>query len=436
MSPQLSALFASRQPSDIRLAQMEFAQRRDQVIAVNTAIGNVSLPMHPAMMARLHHLGEASSPFAGGVVRYSPTVGEAEAISAFLKVIASCGAPTKGLHCQVTDGASAAMELAILGVGGQPGQSDRPLMLIDPAYTNYQALANRLGRATVSVTRTLTAAGQFTLPDLAEMEAVIKKTKPGALVVIPADNPTGHFYDQATLNQLAKLCVKYDLWLISDEAYRQLAYPDQAMSSVWLITENEVPGITGRRISLESVSKVWNACGLRVGALVTDNLDFHQKSVAEYTANLCANSVGQYVWGAIAKLSEAELSAWYEAQRQYYQPLIAETTAALKKLQPKLIVSRPDAALYTVVDVRQLVLAEFEMLDFVLFCARQGKVKIAGQDYTLLVSPMAGFYMLASGQPNPGRTQLRIAYVESPEKMKLVPRLLVELLGEFLTNLA
>jgi aspartate aminotransferase len=110
-------------------------------------------------------------------------------------------------------------------------------------------------------------------------------------VVIPYDNPTGHFYDQDSMIALAQLCVKHDLRMISDEAYRELFYIDKPATSIRGITDKEVPGIEGRRISIETASKVWNACGLRVGALVTDNKEFHEKSVAEYTANLCTNVI-------------------------------------------------------------------------------------------------------------------------------------------------
>jgi aspartate aminotransferase len=158
------------------------------------------------------------------------------------------------------------------------------------------ALANRVGRKTVAVRRKLLPDGKFTLPDVAEIEKIIEEKKPGALVVIPYDNPTGHFYDRESMIALAQLCVKYDLWMISDEAYRELFYVDAQPSSIWGITDKEVPGIEGRRISIETASKVRNACGLRVGALVTDNKEFHEKSIAEYTANLCTNVIGQWIF--------------------------------------------------------------------------------------------------------------------------------------------
>ena len=430
MNPILSEHFQHREPSDIRLAQIEFMKRGEPVEAVNVAIGNVSLPMHPAMIRRMAALAAADSPFRDGVVKYTPTVGLEETQAAFLNVIASSGFPTQGLHAQITDGGSQAMELILLGVCGAAGSGKRPLLVIDPTYTNYEAMARRTGRATVSMTRTLGADGRFTLPRAEEIERLIRRHKPGALLVIPYDNPTGQMYSGEQFRELAALCVRHNLWLASDEAYRELFYAEGRAVSVWGLTDKEVPGIEGRRIGLESSSKVWNACGLRIGALVTDNEEFHRRAVAENTANLCANAIGQYIFGALARESQADLAAWYERQREYYRGLLARITGELSRQVPGLIVSTPDASIYSVLDVREVAKPGFDAQDFVMYCAQRGAVELEGRRYTLLVAPMAGFYRDAEG-PNPGRTQMRIAYVEPPEAMQKVPLLFRELLARF-----
>lgn len=429
--PPLSAHYQDRLPSAIRIAQIEFLKRTDQVVGVNTAIGNVTLPMHPSMVKRMFSLNGPDSPFKQGVVKYSTTAGEKEANHAFLHLIASSGFPTKGLHSQVTDGGSHAMELVILGVCGPAGSPDRPLLLIDPTYSNYTSFAIRTGRSTIAVTRRLEENGKFTLPKLSEIEKVIEESDPSALLVIPYDNPTGQFFPQQTINDLAKLCVKHNLWMISDEAYREMFYTEGQTSSVWGITEQEVPGITGRRISIESASKAWNACGLRTGAIITDNAEFHQQAVAENTANLCANVIGQYVFGALLHESKEQLHQWFNQQRTYYREMALTVTSGLKKELPKLIVSEPDAALYTVVDMRNLCGKDFDASEFALYCAQKGSVLLNGVKTTLLAAPMDGFYSPRPGEPNPGKTQMRIAYVEPPEVMAEVPKLLTQLLDDY-----
>lgn len=431
--PILSAHFESRTPSDVRLAQMKYEERKVKPQAViNVGIGNVSLPTNPAMQKRMFALDAPESPFAKGVIRYTSTVGLQETQDAFKNILSCEGFDTSKLFVQVTDGGSTGMELLLIGVCGAPGTGDKPLMMIDPAYTNYISFAERIGRKTITVKRHLNEDGKFSLPELDKIEETIKENNPGALLVIPYDNPTGQLYDYETLKGLARLCVKYNMWMISDEAYRELYYVEGSeLVSIWGITDAEVPGIEGRRISVETASKVWNACGLRIGALITDSAEFNNRSVAEYTANLCANAIGQYIFGALAHESKEQIADWCKGLREYYKDLIFNVYNGLKEQEPGLIVSSPDASIYSVIDVRNVVKPGFDAIDFVLYCAGEGSVMIDGVETTLLVAPLKGFYDIKAGEFNPGSTQFRISFVESPENMAKVPELFVKLLRQF-----
>jgi len=308
------------------------------------------------------------------------------------------------------------MELVLAGTVTK----ERPLMLLNPAYPNYGSFAERLGLPIVSLSRKLQSGGEYTFPVMAEIESLIKEQRPGAMVIIPFDNPTGQLIRWNDFLELAKLCVKYDMWLVSDEAYRELYYqPIETLPSVWKLGETEVPGISGRRISLETASKVWNACGLRIGAIVTDNQRFNEQCVAEQTANLCVNTIGQYIFGAINNESIKNLQEWFGIQRNYYLEIIKVLKSEFEKSLPDVIVSKPQAAIYSVVDLSPVVGPDFNVTDFVLYCAQKGEVEIEGQRMTLLVAPMSG-------------TQFRIAYVLPPEEMKLVPKLIKELLKKYL----
>lgn len=431
--PILSAHFESRKPSDVRLAQMKYEERKVKPEAViNVGIGNVSLPTNPAMQKRMFALDAPESPFAKGVIRYSTTAGTEECQNAFKNILKCEGFDTSKLHVQVTDGGSSGMELLLIGLCGPAGTDERPLMMIDPAYTNYISFAERLGRKTVTVKRNLGEDGKFNLPELDKIEEAIKEHNPGALLVIPYDNPTGQLFDYDTLKELGKLCVKYNMFMVSDEAYRELYYKeDTKLVSIWGLTDADVPGIEGRRISIETASKVWNACGLRIGAVITDNPEFNNRSVAEYTANLCANVIGQYIFGALAHESKEQIAGWCTKMKEYYREQILMVYNGLKKLEPGLIVSSPDASIYSVIDVRNVVKPGFDAIDFVLYCAQEGSVNIDGVETTLLVAPMKGFYNVKEGENNPGSTQFRISFVESPEDMAKIPELFVELLKQF-----
>ncbi len=426
MAPSLSSHFKKRIPSAIRQAQIIFAQRPDkkEVQVVNLAIGNVSLPMHPAMQKRMNELGKNS--FKDGVVKYTASVGTDEARKAFLNIIASEGVETSHLYCMITDGGSQAMEIMMLGVCGPLSQ--KPLMLLDPAYTNYLEFGKRLSIPIVTTNREILEDGSFDSLNLNEIELIIQKENPSAMLVIPADNPTGQYLHQDQLNDLAKICVKHNIWMVSDEAYRQLYYGDGGSSSIWRITDDDVPGIMGSRISIESSSKVWNACGLRIGGIVTDNQDYHKQAVSEYTANLCANVIGQEIFGALAQESHYDLEKWYQTQRDYYCELMLPLRENLLNLIPGLIVTSPEAAIYFIIDFKNICNDSFNANDFVQFCALKGKVNIEGKDYTLLLAPMAGFY----SDPEKGKTQMRVAMVEPMYLIEKMPQLLSELYNSYL----
>jgi aspartate aminotransferase len=323
------------------------------------------------------------------------------------------------------------MELVTIWTCGQAGKDEIPLLLIDAAYTNYVSLADRVGRKTTSVRRILQDNWQFTLPDISKIEKIIETKKPWAIVVIPYDNPTGQYYNLDAMKVIAELCVKYDMRMISDEAYRELYYTDDKVSSIRWITNKEVPGIEWKRISIETASKVRNACGLRIWALITDNLEFHTQSVAENTAGLCSNSIWQYIFGSLAHESHIDLQAWYKKQRNYYFSMMNDLTQKFKDKLPWIIVSSPDASIYSVIDVKKIAKPWFNAMEFVLYCAQKWSIKINWEQYTLLVSPMTGFYKTGQWEVNPGTTQMRIAYVDTPQKMTLVPELFKKLFQKF-----
>ena len=426
MSVELSSHYRSRQPSVIREAQIIFSRRKDKdlIKVVNMAIGNIHLPMHPVLQKRMKELGDTR--FSDGVVKYTPSEGTKDAKGAFLNIISSDGSDISDLNCIVTDGGSQAMELMMLGVCGPSAK--KPLVLLDPAYTNYLEFGKRLSIPIISLDRTMRDDGTFEDMDFDSLELLIKKNNPAGLLVIPFDNPTGQFLSQEQLIKIAKLCVHHGLWLISDEAYRPLFYGDGNSSSVWKITEDMVSGIKGIRISIESASKVWNACGLRIGSLVTDNHDFHTKSVSEYTANLCANALGQEIFGGLAYESHENLNKWFDLQKKYYKKTMNLLRTNFLKEIPGLIVTKPEAAIYFIIDFRNICDSSFDAVSFIHYCASEGKVDIEGDLFTLLLAPMGGFYK----NKKSGKTQLRVAIVETEDLMNKAPKVLSQLYSSYL----
>ena len=430
MLPSLSEHFKNRQPSAIRKAQILFQSRADkhEVEVVNLAIGNISLPMHPKMLNRLNRLGQPNSPFSNGVVRYSSSEGTEECKKAIINSIAA-EIPNKNIYdldCVITDGGSQAMELMFLGVSGTT--SNIPLLVIDPLYTNYVEFANRLSTPISSVLRSRNKAGSYNKLNLSEIRNKIDKENPNGILIIPADNPTGYQMSQDTIIEIAKMCVEKNIWLISDEAYRNIYYTNNGPTSIWDISNKTIPGIKGRRISIESVSKVWNACGLRIGALVTDSQVMFDKVRSEYTANLCANVIGQYIFGSIANLSPQEITDWYKMQRKHYSEIITDLVNGLEKELPGLIISKPKASIYIVLDFSRITPDDFNISRFIEYTAKYGISSFNNKNYTLLLSPMNGFFSTKMSH----NKLARIALVEPKDKMKAVPSLLSSLLNDYI----
>ena len=426
MKPKISNHFKNRNPSAIREAQIIFSNRVDknEVDIINLAIGNISLPMHPSMIQKMKELGSTS--FSDGIIKYTPTIGTDNARNAFLNILSSLDIETHNIHCNITDGGSAAMELMLLGVCGP--SSHRPIMLLDPAYTNYVDFTKRLSIPIITNERKLKKNGSFEKLDLRKIKELINTEKPAGLVVIPYDNPSGQYIERKILIELSKICVESNIWIISDEAYRTLYYGDNSnVSSIWNISESEVKGITGRRISIESSSKVWNACGLRIGALMTDNSKFHEKSTSEYTANLSANALGQEIFGVLKDETKENLVLWYTSQQSYYKKIMYKLRRDLENKIPGLIISKPQAAIYFIIDFKNIVDEKFDSVLFTKYCAEKGRVKIKQCFYSILLAPMKSFYQ----NTKLGRTQMRLAVVEPPEKMNLTAEVLKSLFFEY-----
>jgi len=430
MSPSISKHYQQREPSVIRKAQILFNSRKDKknIEVINLAIGNITLPMHPIMIERMNALGQENSPFHNGVVKYTSSVGTQECQSAFIHSIDAelTNNISNKVKCVITDGGSQAMELMLLGVCGP--SSEKPILFIDPTYTNYIEFAKRLSIPITIYSRKLQNDGSYSDINIIDISNIIDRDNPCGIVLIPGDNPTGQQISQELIIEIARVCVEKDIWIISDEAYRSLYYTEAGQSSIWALDDDIVPGINGRRISIESASKMWNACGLRIGALATDNHILHNKVISEYTANLCANVIGQYIFGSISTLSKNEIRNWYQDQRTYYYSMMKELREKLLINIPSIIVSKPESALYLVIDFKNIVDDEFNIIHFIEYCATKGKCMVDKNNYTMLLAPMTGFYFNSDS----GKTQARIAIVKSKPLIKKVPQILSKLIKDYL----
>jgi len=427
---EMPIFFKEEQASAIRRASMAIRQRLLEGEALKVAdgsIGNLERSMHPAVLHRF--LNPAmNKEFAKGIVKYSSSIGEEETNRAFLNIIASSGFSTEGLYSQITSGGSQAMVLSLLGTCGYFSDgSDRPLLMFGPVYTNYPSFLRRMGLPGVAMNRTLDANGKFNFPSYQAIEDKVIQSNASSMLLISYDNPTGQLYTREQMIELCKICVRHGLWIISDEAYRELYYVGEKPISIWDITEEDVPGITGRRISIESASKVWKICGFRIGALVTDNPEFHRQAVAVSTAELCPPTNNQWYFGALAEESHDALNAYYEEERAYYRSMLFPFAENLKKAVPELIVSQPESSIYLTIDGKNLPGGKFDMSDFIMFSAEHGNIN----NWTIALSMLDDFYPNVAREENPGVPQARVAFVKEPEVMAMIPETLPELLNQY-----
>lgn len=437
MKPKISEFFENIEPSCIRKAGILFSKRQSKNInenikAINVAIGNVSLPTHPAMLKRF--LSPKDEDLTKGVWRYTQTEGLEEVNLAFKNIIQSFLKPEckPNLYTLVDTGGSHIMRLVMLGACGKPLSDDKPLLVLDPVYTNYVSIGEEIGRSVISIGRNLMPDGLFSEIDINYLESFIQKHKLGGMLIIPYDNPSGILTTQKQINEYAKICMKYNMFLISDEAYRGLYYTDdiEYAPSIWNISEQDVKGIetAGIRISIETLSKVFNACGLRMGALVTDNKSFFEQARAANTTYLCPSVIDQYIAGALAHESASDLQKWVKSLREYYKKILKNLYSSFKKLESNIIITQPQASIYSIIDVRNIVKPGFDMDDFVMYCATEGFVELDNERLTLLVAPVRGFYKNQNAYAN---TQARIACVVSEKEMELVPYLFIELIKKY-----
>ena len=378
-APQLSAHFAGRKPSVIRLAQIEFAKRRDDTEALNVAIGNVSLPMHPAMQRAPAHPRRRAQPLRRRRGRATaPPSAWRRPTAAFLNIIASSGFATDGLHSQVTDGGSQAMELVIVGCCG-PAGSDRAAAAADRrGLHQLQGLRRAPGpphRVDHPQRWATTAASPC--PSLAEIEAIIVRHRPGAMVVIPYDNPTGQLYDRATLRGPGPAL----------RGARPVAGQRRGLPRAVLRGRRrgqhlgpERPEVPGHRRpphqhrdapqGLERLRPAHRRAGHRQRGVPRPGRG------REHGQPLLQRDRPVHLRRPGPARATPTCRPGTRRQRDYYRAMLRDFTAPhCASCCRGSIVSSPDARIYSVVDVRNIAPADFDALEFVLLLRARGQVR-------------------------------------------------------------
>lgn len=287
----------------------------------------------------------------------------------------------------ITTGGSEAVLFAFLACLN-PGDE---IIVPEPAYANYMAFAVSTGAIIKTVSSTIDEG--FALPKIEEFEKLINERTKGIMICNP-NNPTGYLYSRAEMNQIKHLVQKYNLYLFSDEVYREFIYTGSPY-----ISACHLVGIEDNVVLIDSVSKRYSECGIRIGALITKNKELRNVIMKFCQARLSPPLLGQIV-------AEASVDVDIEYQREVYDEYLDRRNFLVDTLNriPGVYSPIPMGAFYTLVK-----LPVKDADDFCAWCLSDFEYE--GQ--TIFMAPASGFYT----DPNLGKDQVRMAYVLNKEDL-------------------
>ena len=266
------------------------------------------------------------------------------------------------------------------------------IIIPEPAYANYMAFAISAG-AKIKTIATSIEEG-FALPKVEQFEKLINE-RTRAIMICNPNNPTGYLYTRREMNQIRDLVKKYDLYLFSDEVYREYIYTGSPY-----ISAMHLQGIENNTILIDSVSKRYSECGIRIGALITKNEEIRKAVMKFCQARLSPPLIGQIV-------AEASLDAPQSYYRDVYDEYVERRKCLIDGLNriPGVYSPIPMGAFYTV--------AKLPVDDSDKFC-RWCLEEFSYEGETVMMAPASGFYTT----PGAGRNQVRIAYVLKREDLQ------------------
>ncbi len=305
-------------------------------------------------------------------------------------------------NIQVTTGGSEAISMALFAVCA-PGEE---VITFEPYYANYNSYSKING---VKIVPVLTKGETgFHLPDRKVIEKKIgKKTK--AILICNPSNPTGTVYTKEEMEMLVSICVKNNLFLISDEVYREFVYDGKKYFSI-LEYMKKYPD---KMILLDSLSKRYSLCGARLGMIVSLNKDLTDGVLRMAQGRLSSGYVDQAM---AEKLTEVD-DSYFKAVHREYQTRRDLLYKGLKSI-PGVYLEKPEGAFYTIV--------KLPVKDSEDFCQWLLE-KFSYKNGTVMVAPAAGFY----GTPGMGKNEVRIAYVLNVQDLKKAIEIIAHALVEY-----
>ncbi len=364
-----------------RLVPLANAARRKGIKVYALNIGQPDIPTPQEGLDALKHIDRR-------VLEYSPSEGMLSLREKLCEYYRRYHIDVDVEDIIVTTGGSEAVLFAFMAAL-DPGDE---IIVPEPAYANYMAFAISAGAKIVTIPSSIDEG--FALPPMERFEKLITPRTKGILICNP-NNPTGYLYTMKEMLQLRDIVKKHDLFLFSDEVYREFCYTGAPYISAF-----HLPGIEEQVVLIDSVSKRYNECGIRVGALITKHSRLRANIMKFCQARLSPPLLGQIV-------AEASIDAPREYMLATYNEYVERRKFLIDELNkiPGCYTPIPMGAFYTVV---RLPVKDAD--DFCRWCLEE----FSYEGQTVFMAPASGFYTT----PGMGRDEVRMAYVLNKEDLR------------------
>lgn len=380
--PSVSARGGEMPASPIRkLVPLSDQAKARGVKVYHLNIGQPDLPTPDVALDAIRNLDRK-------VLEYSPSDGYLSYRKKLTEYYARFNISVTPDEIIVTTGGSEAVLFAFLSCL-DPGDE---IIVPEPAYANYMAFAISAGAVIRSVPSSIEEG--FALPPIEKFEALITPRTKGILICNP-NNPTGYLYTRSEMNQIRDLVKKYDLYLFSDEVYREFCY-----TGAPYISACHLEGIEENVVLIDSVSKRYSECGIRIGALITKN-----KALRSAVMKFCQARLSPPLLGQLA--AEASLDAPDDYMLDMYNEYVERRKYLIDRINkiPGCYSPIPMGAFYTV--------ARLPVDDADRFCAWCLE-SFEYKKQTIFMAPASGFYIT----PGMGYNEVRLAYVIKKADLK------------------
>ncbi|HLS71098.1 MAG TPA: pyridoxal phosphate-dependent aminotransferase [Chitinophagaceae bacterium] len=379
--PKISLRGQEMPPSPIRKLNPFANEAKAKGVEVfHLNIGQPDIETPPAILDAVRNFDET-------VLEYSPSQGFAsyrEALAMYYKKNDISVSPDEII---ITTGGSEAISFAF-NACLNPGDE---IIVPEPFYANYNGFARAAGVNIVPIFSSIETG--FALPPIEEFERSITARTKGIMICNP-NNPTGYMYSEEELKVLRDICIEYDLFLFSDEAYREFCYDGLKHTSVL-----SLEGLDEHAILLDTISKRYSACGARIGALVTKNAAVYEAVLKFAQARLSPPTLEQVLAEAATKLPDdyfAEVLKSYQSRRN----VLVKRLRAIEGV----VCPEPKGAFY--------VMASLPVDDSERFCEWMLS-EFSHNNKTIMMAPGNGFY----ATEGLGSSEVRLAYVLNEERI-------------------